>query len=170
MAFVLPEFSRLQDAQAAAGGIVNAWLNVGSDDSITLTIGSAEMGQGSFSGLAQVLAEDLMVDYARVRTVQGMPSLVNPVPVGSAINTVGSSVMRNNFWKMRDAGAQARETLVAAAMNQLCDPARGNFLVANGVVTHTPTSTALTYGALAAAAALLAPPRVHPWFPMRNSG
>ena len=157
LTFVLPEFSRFADADAASGGQVNAWLRIGSDESISLTIGSSEMGQGSFSGLAQVLAEDLMVDYTRVKTVQGPPSLVAPVPVGSSINTVGSGVVRNNFWKMRDAGATARETLVKAAMNQVNDQTRANFTVSNGVVTHTPTNTALTYGTLANAAALLSP-------------
>ncbi len=157
LTFVLPEFSRFTDADAASGGQVNAWLRIGSDESISLTIGSSEMGQGSFSGLAQVLAEDLMVDYTRVKTVQGPPSLVAPVPVGSSINTVGSGVVRNNFWKMRDAGATARETLVKAAMNQVNDQTRANFTVSNGVVTHTPTNTALTYGTLANAAALLPP-------------
>ena len=73
---------------------MNTWLRIGSDESITLTIGSSEMGQGSFSGLAQILAEDLMVDYARVDTVQGGPTMANPAPVGTAINTVGSSVTR----------------------------------------------------------------------------
>ena len=80
MSFVLPEFSRLADVEGSTGGQVNAWLNIGTDESINLTIGSSEMGQGSVSGLAQVLAEDLMVDFARVKTVQSMPSLVNPVP------------------------------------------------------------------------------------------
>ena len=157
MSFVLPEFSRLADVEGSTGGQVNAWLNIGTDESINLTIGSSEMGQGSVSGLAQVLAEDLMVDFARVKTVQSMPSLVNPVPVGASINTVGSSVLRTNFWKMRDAGAQARETLVKAAMNQRGDQTRANYVVSNGMVTHSPTNTSLTYGTLAATAALLVP-------------
>ena len=107
LGFFLPEVSRLGHVEAA-GGTVNTWLSIGADESITLTIGSSEMGQGSFSGLAQVLAEDLMVDYARVITVQGAPTLSNPAPIGTAINTVGSSVIRTNFWKMRDAAAAAR--------------------------------------------------------------
>ncbi len=165
LTFVMPEFSRIEDAQAAAGGQVNAWLNIGVDESITLTIGSSEMGQGSFSGLAQVLAEDLMVDYARVRTVQGAPSLLNPLPVGASINTVGSGVIRGNFWKMRDAAAVAREMLVQAAMNQRADQTRGNYSVANGVVTHRPSNSAMSYGSLAAAAGLLTPPASAPLVP-----
>ena len=108
----LPTFSRFGEAEAATNTQVNTWLAVGSDDSITLTIGCSDMGQGSNSGLAQVLAEELVVDFARIRTLQGAPTLATPAPVGTAINTVGSGVTRSNFWKLRDAGAIAREMLV----------------------------------------------------------
>lgn len=158
LGFVLPGFAGVGVSEAATPSTqVNTWLRIGTDESITLTIGSSEMGQGSFSGLAQILAEDLMVDYARVVTVQGGPTLAVPAPVGTAINTVGSGVTRNNYWKLRDAAASARETLVAAAMARKSDSTRANFVVANGVITHTPSGTALTYGQVAADAALLVP-------------
>ena len=97
------------------------------------------MGQGSFSGLAQVMAEDLMVHYERIVAVQGAPTLANPAPVGTAINTVGSSVTRSNFWKLRDAAATAREMLVQAAMNRMGDQTRANYTVTDGVITHAPS-------------------------------
>jgi isoquinoline 1-oxidoreductase beta subunit len=97
LGFVLPSLFRPGAAEAATPTAVNAWLTIGSDDGIALRIGSSDMGQGSFSGLGQVLAEDLMVDPERILLVQGGPTLANPAPVGSAINTVGSSVTRNNF-------------------------------------------------------------------------
>lgn len=166
LGFFLPEVSRLGELSAAtAPGQVNAWLTVGADNSITLTVGASEMGQGSLSGLAQILAEDLVVDFARVRIVQGGPSMANPVPVGNAINTVGSSVIRNNFWKMRDAAAVARETLVRVAMDLQADQTRSNFSVLNGVVTHTPTATARTYGLLASNPALFKVPASAPLIP-----
>ncbi|MGC4054867.1 MAG: molybdopterin-dependent oxidoreductase [Paludibaculum sp.] len=166
LAFFLPEASRLSEAEAAPlPGQVNAWLQVGTDGSITLTIGSSEMGQGSMSGLAQILAEDLLVDYAKVKVVQGGPSLINPVPVGAAINTVGSSVIRTNFWKMRDAAAGARETLVQAAMNAKGDQTRANFTVSSGTVRHTPSGTQYSYAQLSAAAAALAPAANAPLIP-----
>lgn len=144
-------------AQAAGASQVNSWLNIGSDNSVTLTIGASEMGQGSFPGLAQVLSEDLMVDFNRVKLLQGGPIFkVSPAPVGSAINTVGSGVTRNNFWRLRDAGASARETLVAAAMNRLGDGVRSNFTVTDGVIRHS-SGRSLTYGDVAADAALLTP-------------
>lgn len=158
LGFVLPQIAGMHDAAAAGmSAQVNAWLRVGSDETVTLTIGSSEMGQGSFSGLAQILAEDLIVDYNRVATVQGGPTMANPAPVGAAINTVGSSVTRNNYWRMRDAGAAAREMLVQAAINRQGDQNRGNYVVANGVITHASGAT-FTYGQVAADAALLAPP------------
>lgn len=152
-------------AAASATTAVNSWLTVGTDDSIVLTMGPSEMGQGSYPGLAQVLCEDLMVDPARVKLVQGGPTLANPAPIGTSINTVGSSVTRANFWKMRDAGAAAREMLVAAAMARVGDATRANFSVTNGVIRHAPTGATLSYGQVAAAAALLPVPTGAPLVP-----
>ncbi len=167
LGFFLPEFSRVPEMLASAGipGQVNTWLKIGTDNTVTLTIGASEMGQGSFSALAQILAEELMVDYSKVITVQGAPSLANPAPVGVSINTVGSSVTRTNFWKMRDAGAAAREMLVQAAMNLKGDPVRANYTTAGGVVSHTPTSSSWAYGSLADAASALPVPTNAPLVP-----
>jgi len=164
LGFFLTEVGKVEELQAASTE-VTTWLKIGSDESITLTIGSSDMGQGSFSGLAQVLAEELMIDYSRVTTLQGAPTLATPAPVGTAINTVGSSVIRTNFWKMRDAGAAAREMLVQAAMNAVGDQTRANFSVTNGVITYLPSGEARTYGQLAAAAAVLTPPLNPPLVP-----
>lgn len=161
LGFALPD----RDAAAATTNTrVNTWLTIGDDDSITLTIGASDMGQGSFQALGQVLAEDLMVDPARVRLVQGGPTMATPAPVGAAINTVGSGVVRNNYWRMRDAGAIARETLVQAAMNAQGDALRANFSVADGVVRHASGAT-WRYGQLAPLAALLTPPTSAPLVP-----
>lgn len=166
LAFVLGGFGARQQAEAATTNTqVNSWLRIGSDNSITLTVGAADMGQGSFQGLAQVLAEDLMVDPLRVALVQGGPTLAAPAPVGTAIATVGSSVTRNNYWRLRDAGAIARETLVQAAMNRQGDGSRSSFSVDNGLITHTPTGRVYSYGDVAADAALLTPPTSAPLVP-----
>lgn len=152
-------------AQAApAGARVNSWLSVAADNSVTLTVGASDMGQGSFQALGQILAEDLMVNPQRVRLVQGGPTMASPAPIGTAINTVGSGVTRNNYWKLRDAGAIARETLVQAAMNAQGDASRGNYQVSDGVVLHA-SGARYTYGQLAAAAALLTPPASAPLVP-----
>lgn len=145
--------------------MVNAWLSIAPDETILLTIGSSEMGQGSSSGLAQIIAEDLMVDYAAVEIVQGAPTLATPAPVGTAINTVGSSVTRNNFWALRDAAAVAREMLVSAAMTAIGDPVRANYDVSHGVIKNRVTLATRTYGQVAGAAALLTPPASAPLVP-----
>ena len=172
LGFFLPGLSRLgATATAAAGNTqVNSWLSIGTDESITLTIGSSEMGQGSFSGLTQILAEELMVDYAQIDTVQGGPTLANPAPAGTAINTVGSSVTRTSFWRMRDAGATAREMLVQAAMNRLGEPDRASYAVVGGVIVHRPSGAVLTYGQVAADASVLTPPVGAPLVPDSSSG
>lgn len=148
----------------AANQVVNTWLSITADDSITLTVGASDMGQGSVQGLAQILAEDLMVNPARVRIAQGGPTMLNPAPVGAAINTVGSGVTRNNFWRLRDAGAIARETLVQAAMNRHGDLGRSSYSVLDGVVIHS-SGARYSYGQLAPAAALLTPPASAPLVP-----
>jgi isoquinoline 1-oxidoreductase beta subunit len=142
---------------AVAATQINSWLNVGADNTISLTIGASEMGQGSFSGLGQILAEDLMVDFGRVTLLQGGPIYkVSPAPIGSAIVTAGSSVTRSNYWRLRDAAASTRETLVLAAMNRLKDTNRSNFSVVNGVINHV-SGASLTYGDVASDASLLVP-------------
>ena len=153
-----------RDAEAAAGQRVNSWLSIAADNSVTLTIGASDMGQGSVQALGQVLAEDLMVDPLRIRLVQGGPTMAVPAPIGTAINTVGSGVTRNNYWKLRDAGAIARETLVQAAMNAQGDTDRSQYSVADGVVTHA-SGVRRSYGQLAGAAALLTPPASAPLVP-----
>jgi len=155
--------SRAEAGTASAA--VNAWLSIGADESITLAVGATEMGQGSSSSLGQVLAEDLMVSWQRVNVVQGPPTLVAPAPVGAAIATVGSGVVRGNFWRLRDAAAIARETLVQAAMNRVGDADRSHYAVADGVIRHLSSGAALTYGAVAADAAFLKPPSSAPLVP-----
>lgn len=170
LAFFCPEVSRVAEAQGTgiagppAQTQVNTWLNIGSGGIVTLTIGSSEMGQGSFSGLAQILAEDLMVDYTTIQTMQGRPA-TGAAAIGNSLGTFGSTIIRNNYWSMRQAGAAAREMLVQAAMNIIGDQTRGNYTVFNGVITYTPTNTNIKYSLVAAAAAQLAVPANPPLIP-----
>ncbi len=153
-------------AQAAgASQAVNAWLTIGTDDSITLTVGASDMGQGAFAGLAQILCEDLRVDPAQVKVVQGAPTLVMPAPVGTAINTVGSSVTRGNYWKLRDASAAAYALLLTAAMSVKGDTSPANYSAAGAAFIHTPSGSRLGYGQLATLAAALPVPANPPLVP-----
>lgn len=165
LGFLLTEFSRIEQVEAATVGTpVATWLTIGSDNRIVLTIGASEMGQGSASGLAQVLAEELMVDFSRIAIVQGSPSTVSPAPVGASINTVGSGMIRNNFWRMRDAGAATREMFVLAAMDLTTDGDRSHYQIVNGVVLWSGGGS-FTYGQLADRAALKAAPANPPLVP-----
>jgi isoquinoline 1-oxidoreductase beta subunit len=163
LGFALEQGSRKALAQAAgiagppANNQVSTWLNISSSGEITLTIGSSEMGQGSFSGLAQILSEDLMVNYNTIKTVQGVPA-PGAQQIGNSIGTYGSTVTWTNYWAMRQAGAAAREMLVQAAMNIIGDQNSANYTVSNGVITYTPTGTLISYGLVANAAALLPVP------------
>ena len=147
------------EAQAAVTNAqVTLWLNVGSDNSITLAVGTADMGQGSAQALAAALCEELMVDPARVKVVTGKPSLASPAPIGASITTAGSGMIKNYFWKVRDAGAAAREMLISAAMSSIGDSSRSNYSVVNGVVINNSNGQQRSFGQVAAAAALLPVP------------
>ncbi len=151
-------FAMPDAAQAATLTAVNTWLTIGSDNSVKLTIGSSDMGQGSFSGLAQILAEDLMVNPNRVILLQGSPTMATPAPIGTAINTVGSSVTRTNYWKLRNAAAVAREMLITAAQMKAGIRDRSLFSVSDGVIRCAIMRSPIPYGDVAALAATLTPP------------
>jgi isoquinoline 1-oxidoreductase beta subunit len=144
-------------ASADAPGVVNSWLTVSPDNSVTLTIGTTEMGQGSRSGLAQIIAEDLKVDITKVTLVQGGATLAYSgsaaVARGYATSTGGSGAIRNNFWALRDAATRTREMLVQAAMDKVGDFTRANYVAANATITYTPRNLTYRYGELAEAAA-----------------
>lgn len=169
LGFFCAEISRVEGQTPGVAGPpantqVNTWLNISNSGVVTLTIGSSEMGQGSFSGLAQILAEDLMVNYNTIQTVQGKPATGAPA-TGNSIGTFGSLVIQTNYWTMRQAGAAAREMLVQAAMNIIGDQSRPNYTVSSGVITYTPTNTTIKYGLVAAAAAKLPVPSNPPLIP-----
>lgn len=146
----------------AAGGAprtieANAWLRIGTDDSITFLCDRSEMGQGVHTALPMLLAEELGVDLGRVR-VEFAPAgtaYVNDM-LGSQM-TGGSTSVRQAWEKLRRAGAQARTMLVAAAAKQWEVPVAG-LRVENGTVVSTHGKR-LSFGALAEAAAKLPPPK-----------
>ena len=154
LAFVLPAAGRIGTAIAAPtpAELAGAYVRIGTDGSITLAFGGAEMGQGAKSGLAQILAEELMVDWDQITVVQ---SLVDPVV---SYLTGGSSAVRGRYARLRDAGAAARELLIAAAMAARGDAERNNYKAGSAKVTHVPSGAEWPYGALSAAAATLPVP------------
>ena len=133
----------------------NAFLRITPDDRVTLWASKLEMGQGVRTLLPMMIAEELEVDWARVRIEQPSPG---GRFTGIELHTSGSGSSSSQFETLRLAGAAAREMLVAAAARAWNVDVR-SCRAARGVVTHTPTGRRQTYGQLATAAATLPVPK-----------
>jgi isoquinoline 1-oxidoreductase beta subunit len=156
----LPGCAKAPSAGAAGAGFVpNAFVRIGTDDTVTVIAKHLEMGQGAYTGLATLLADELDADWSRV-TVEGAPadeSRYGNATWGGAMGTGGSSSILSSFQPMREAGAAARAMLVAAAAARWSVPA-GEITVANGVVSHAGSGKSARFGELAADAAKLPVP------------
>ena len=136
----------------------NAWVSIDRDNVVTLTIDRSEMGQGSTTALAMILADELEADWTQVRLG---PAPENPVRWERTMRTGGSGSVRRSWDRLRKAGAAAREMLVAAAARSwgfaphVCRAGGGR-------VTHLPSGRSLSYGELAALAATLPVPQDPP--------
>jgi isoquinoline 1-oxidoreductase beta subunit len=149
-----------RDAVAAGETIFapNAFLRIGSDESVTVIVNKSEMGQGVYTSLPMLLAEELCCDWRRV-TFQASPVApeYNHAQYGPLMVTGGSSSVRSEWSRLSLAGAAAREMLVSAAAQQWkIDPATCR--AENGIV-HGPGGKQLSYGKLAARAAKLPVPK-----------
>jgi isoquinoline 1-oxidoreductase beta subunit len=152
--FYLPERSPLAaQATSAAPAKLNAFVRIGSDDSVTFMIHKSEMGQGTVTSLSMLLAEELECDWNKIRTE--FP-LVDPA-YGAMMGAYGSLSIRTSWQPLRQAGAQAREMLIAAAA-QKWSVDRAQCKAENGSVTNTATNAKLSYGSLADAASKLSVP------------
>ena len=141
-------------APAGTGFAPNAWLRVGADGRVTLTIDKCEMGQGSQTGLAMILAEELEADWSQVR-LGPMPE--NPAAWSRRMSTGGSTAIHTSWDLLRKAGATAREMLVSAAADTWRVD-RSTCRADSGTVLHPATGRRLAYGKLAARAARLPVP------------
>ena len=146
-------------APEGPGADLNAFLHVGPDGSVTVTAKHMEMGQGSYTGLATILAEEMDADWAKVSVVgaPGDRTKYGNNALGGIQLTGGSNAMANSFDQMRKAGATARAMLVAAAAAAWKVPADG-ITVTNGVITHAASGKKGGFGRFAATAATLTPP------------
>jgi isoquinoline 1-oxidoreductase beta subunit len=152
-------------AQAGAGGgaltpEVNAWVVIEPDDSVIVRVARAEMGQGTHTGLAMLVAEELECDWPRVRVQQVTPGQnLARKRVWRNMSTGGSRGIRESHEYVRQGGAAARMMLLQAAANEW-GVAVAEVSVDKGVVSHAGSQRKLRYGQLAPAAAKLAPPDV----------
>ena len=134
-------------------GVLNAWIRIGSDESVTFLISESEMGQGIHTALSMLLAEELEVDWSRIRSEHA--------PADRSLygrqSTGGSTSIRTNHERLRIAGASAREMLIAAGAARWGVPA-SECGAEDGQVVHTASGRSLSYGSLADEAALLSAP------------
>src|SRR5262245_58339401 len=131
---------------------VNAWVVIRSDDTVVIRIARSEMGQGTLTGLAQLVAEELDCDWSKVRTEYPTPGQsVARKRVWGSFSTGGSRGIRESNEYVRKGGAAAREMLILAAANQWKVPA-SECTASNSVITHPPSKRKTTYGKVAAAA------------------
>jgi isoquinoline 1-oxidoreductase beta subunit len=149
-------------AGAAPAGVAftpNAFLRIGSDNSVTVIAKHVEMGQGAYTGIATIVAEELDADWAHVR-VESAPAdakrYANLV-FGTMQGTGGSSAMANSWNQLREAGGKARAMLLAAAAKEWKVPVT-ELTVERGTVHHAGKNRQASYGALVATAATLPVP------------
>ena len=163
LGFAVPEKTRLAAQQVGIpppnlfapppGGKPNAYIHIGTDESVTFLIPKGEMGQGPTTACSQLLAEELECDWAKVR-MEIAP--VDPASYGHQ-TTVGSQAIRSTWEPLRRAGAEAREMLIQAAAERW-GIERSQCRAENGFVINKTTNARLSYGSLAEAAAKLPVP------------
>jgi len=134
------------------------WVAIRPDDTVAIRVVRAEMGQGSQTGLAQLIAEELEADWSKVVTEYPTPmENVRRKRAWGNYNATGSRAIRESHQYVREGGAAARMMLVQAAANEWKVPV-SECSAANSVVTHNPSGRQLSYGKLAEAAAKLPVP------------
>ncbi|WP_417329289.1 molybdopterin cofactor-binding domain-containing protein [Halomonas cupida] len=137
----------------------NAFLRIDEDNKVTVIAKHLEMGQGTYTGLATIVAEELDADWSQVQ-VESAPadaSRYNNLHWGPNQGTGGSSAIANSWQQLREAGATARAMLVAAAAQQW-EVSAAEIVVESGVVKHEPSGNEASFGELAEAAAELSVP------------
>jgi isoquinoline 1-oxidoreductase beta subunit len=138
---------------------VNAWVVIRPDDTVVIRIARSEMGQGSLTGLAQLVAEELECDWSKVTTEYPSPGQnVARKRIWGDYASTGSRSIRESQEYVRKGGAAAREMLKQAAANEW-KVAVSEVSAANSVITHKPSGRTTTYGKVAEAAAKLEPPK-----------
>jgi isoquinoline 1-oxidoreductase beta subunit len=149
------------EASAAAGTTpeINAWVMIKPDDTVVIRVARVEMGQGSLTGLAQLVAEELDCDWSKVTTEYPTPGQnVARSRVWGDFQTAGSRAIRGSHDYVRKGGAAARQMLIQAAANEWKVPV-AECAAADGVIMHKGSGRTTTYGKVAEAASKLDPPK-----------
>ena len=137
---------------------INAWVVIHPDDTVAIRIARSEMGQGTLTGLAQLVAEELECDWSKVTTEYPTPGEnLARNRVWRSFSTGGSRGIRGSHQYVREGGAVARHMLVEAAADSWGVP-MAECRAENSVITHPPTGRKTTYGRVAKAASKIWPP------------
>ncbi|WEX74460.1 molybdopterin-dependent oxidoreductase [Sinorhizobium numidicum] len=157
LGFHVPLAARAEKAQEILPE-VNAWVLIHPDDTVVIRIARSEMGQGTLTGLAQLVAEELECDWSKVTTEYPTPGeSLRRSRIWGNFSTGGSRGIRESHEYVRQGGAAAREMLIAAAASLWKVPA-SECSVAKSVITHPASGRSVTYGAVASLAAQMPPP------------
>ncbi len=152
LGFEIPGGLRAAEAESA-GAEVNAWILIAPDDSVTIRVAKAEMGQGVLTALPMLVAEELECDWSKVKTEYVAPQdNIRRQRAWGDMSTGGSRSVRSSQQVLRKAGAAAREMLLAAAAARWGVPP-AECRAHNSVITHLPSRRTLRFGEIAAAAA-----------------
>ena len=160
-AFVLGIHATGSDAADAIGNDpeVTHWIVIQPDDTVVIRVARSEMGQGSFTGLPMLVAEELECDWSKVRAEYAdVNQHVRRGRIFGNMTTGGSRAIRDSHEYLRKGGASAREMLITAAAAQWGVDA-GECTVAAGVIRHPASNRSTTFGKVAAAAGRLAVPK-----------
>src|SRR5215813_10492162 len=144
----LPGLRETGTAEAAGSFEPNIWLKIDADDSVTVKLTQLEMGQGVMTSMPMLVAEELDVDWNKIKTewVPADPKYGNP-NFGGAQLTAGSNSVRGMWKLLREAGAGARAMLVTAGA-QAWGVAENTCSTENGEVVHNATGRRVRYGSL----------------------
>jgi isoquinoline 1-oxidoreductase beta subunit len=157
--FDLPFGPSAARASTLSGTEVGIWVAIKPDETVVIRIVRSEMGQGTITGLAQLVAEELECDWSKVMYEYPTPGEhVARKRAWGSFSTGGSRGIRTSHEYVRQGGAAAREMLKQAAANEWKVPI-SEVTANNGVLTHTPSGRTTTYGKVAEAAAKLEPPK-----------
>jgi len=163
MAFFVPESASAADPKGVAPANnnpqkVNAWIEIRPDETVIIRYARAEMGQGSRTSAPMLIAEELEVDWKKVKVEHATAhDNLKQKRVYGDMASVGSRTIRQSQEYLRKAGATAREMLIVAGSQAMNVPS-SECVAKLGMVIHTPSKKSISYGKVALKAAELTPP------------